>query len=799
MKKLIIGALALTAVIAGHARTLSPEEALQRVENGASAHAKAVVRTAPALVAEGSYKGVNSYYVFSNDKSAVILSASSLAAPVIGYMDRPVTSSTPMPEQLRWWLDKIGLAIAEAEAAPQTFSLTGISANGTAGLSGMKIRVPGASETRTAAKTDIAPMMKIYWDQGDPYNLLCPQVGNARCYTGCVATATAMAMKYHEFPEKGMGVVSTTFNNQTLSLNLSAKKFDWGSMLNQYTSSATTNQKNAVAYLMQAVGYAVNMNYGTDASGAVTEDVVTALVNNFGYDKAIDLKAREFYTNEDWEDMLYAELQAGRPVIYGGNGSDGGHQFICDGYRSKDGFFHFNWGWSGAYDGYFALSRLVPGGMGAGGNSDGFTQNQDMVTGVRPAVSGSVAPEAWMCVYGGKLDASVSGSRCTLSVTNNGMFLNASFKAGVFDIGYTLTDAAGKTSTYTITTGRNLNSRVGYYRFEFTLPSLADGVYHLAPVYRINGTGNSWLPMKNNPYNPQYIILTVSGSTITAEQGPSSIRPGEIVDWEFENASTNSGFVAGRAFDFSVDVTNPNAESQTKKLVAVVVNGQGYPQGEYTKYVRSYTLAGGESKRVTFTGEVKADCTPGEYLLAMVDGDSGSILISWNIDVTASSTPAGLAVTALSTNPVEPVVGEAFTAAMTLINNSSSMERGTVALHFCKEDPNDETQIQSYGQAGSTSIFLGVGSTQSYDLSCTVPADLVPGEYILAAVKGNSVLGYIMVNVVSEAGGVSDITVDEAAGEAVYYDMQGRRVTGTPAPGVYLRRTPAAVTKVVVK
>ena len=58
MKKLIIGALALTAVTAGHARTLSPEEALQRVETGASAHAKAVVRTAPALVAEGSSKAV---------------------------------------------------------------------------------------------------------------------------------------------------------------------------------------------------------------------------------------------------------------------------------------------------------------------------------------------------------------------------------------------------------------------------------------------------------------------------------------------------------------------------------------------------------------------------------------------------------------------------------------------------------------------------------------------------------------------------------------------------------------------
>ena len=42
MKKLLLGALALTAVAAAQARTLSPEEALQRALSGASSQAKAV-------------------------------------------------------------------------------------------------------------------------------------------------------------------------------------------------------------------------------------------------------------------------------------------------------------------------------------------------------------------------------------------------------------------------------------------------------------------------------------------------------------------------------------------------------------------------------------------------------------------------------------------------------------------------------------------------------------------------------------------------------------------------------------
>jgi hypothetical protein len=46
--------------------------------------------------------------------------------------------------------------------------------------------------------------------------------------------------------------------------------------------------------------------------------------------------------------------------------------------------------------------------------------------------------------------------------------------------------------------------------------------------------------------------------------------------------------------------------------------------------------------------------------------------------------------------------------------------------------------------------------------------------------------------------GVEDIAVD-AAGEAVYYNLNGVRVDGQLAPGLYIRRTANTAQKVVIK
>jgi hypothetical protein len=73
---------------------------------------------------------------------------------------------------------------------------------------------------------------------------------------------------------------------------------------------------------------------------------------------------------------LRADLDASRPVLYGGYGT-GGHAFVCDGYTDND-YFHFNWGWDGYADGYFYLDDLTPG-------SGDFNSGQMAVFGIEPA------------------------------------------------------------------------------------------------------------------------------------------------------------------------------------------------------------------------------------------------------------------------------------------------------------------------------------------------------------------------------------------------------------------------------
>lgn len=61
--------------------------------------------------------------------------------------------------------------------------------------------------------TSIAPMLGgIRWNQGDPYNALCPVITSTgkRTVTGCVATAMAQVMMYYNYPASGQGATSYT-------------------------------------------------------------------------------------------------------------------------------------------------------------------------------------------------------------------------------------------------------------------------------------------------------------------------------------------------------------------------------------------------------------------------------------------------------------------------------------------------------------------------------------------------------------------------------------------------------------
>jgi hypothetical protein len=64
------------------------------------------------------------------------------------------------------------------------------------------------------------------------------------------------------------------------------------------------------------------------------------------------------------------------PVYYSGSGASGGHAFITDGYQGTE-HFHFDWGWSGAFNGYYYLNNLNPG-------SNSFTNSQKAVIDIYP-------------------------------------------------------------------------------------------------------------------------------------------------------------------------------------------------------------------------------------------------------------------------------------------------------------------------------------------------------------------------------------------------------------------------------
>ena len=229
----------------------------------------------------------------------------------------------------------------------------------------------------------------IAWNQETPYNKMCPKYeGSELSVTGCVATAMAQVMMYYKYPKElkaDIPAYTTATNKLKVNAISKGEEYDWDNMLPTYTEGEyNTTQANAVAKLMFHCGAAVQMDYG-DSSGALLrpEDMSTY----FGYDADLLQEVyRSVYTLAEWKKILDRELEAKRPIIYGGVRSyERGHQFVCDGSDGA-GLYHINWGWSGDCDGYFDITLLDPDvpGTGAGTPADGYNRDCSVIIGIAP-------------------------------------------------------------------------------------------------------------------------------------------------------------------------------------------------------------------------------------------------------------------------------------------------------------------------------------------------------------------------------------------------------------------------------
>lgn len=262
-------------------------------------------------------------------------------------------------------------------------------------VEGLKARMDRAESTRRKAARKapkaVEPMITTLWAQDSPFNRQLPSTGGlwgGTPQTGCVATAMAQILNYFEYPAASTGKGSYSTNGSSWRKVDTKTTFAWDQMLDRYTFGYSDAQMKAVGELMRDCGYCSNMVYTTQGSGTTAYDAGYGISHNMQYDSlSIQVVNRMYYHDNEWKEMVYNELQAGRPVMYDAVDPihNMGHAFVLDG-MSADGKVHVNWGWGGTSNGYYDLDKLVPSYDDPYGQpvSYNFSSEQKMIIGFKP-------------------------------------------------------------------------------------------------------------------------------------------------------------------------------------------------------------------------------------------------------------------------------------------------------------------------------------------------------------------------------------------------------------------------------
>ena len=356
--------------------------------------------------------GLHDIFVFeiNGGEGFVLVSGDDNVWPVLGYGFGRVPEGPLRPNVQKWlkWYEG------------QIQSIRGLGRTADSKTSAEWQRLT-ASTAKSSSRKSVGQLLSTQWDQYPFYNNMCPYDADAgdHAVTGCSATATAQVMKYWNHPSVGQGSHSYVEDDfGTLAADFGSTHYRWDIMPNRLSYSSTDEEINAVAELMYHVGVAIEMDYSVDGSGAYTISYdgwfdacsETALVNYFDYKPSIQGLQRYYYDDNEWLQIIVNELDNGRPIVYTGYDTTGGHAFVCDGYDDQQ-YFHMNWGWSGRLDGYFRLDSLVLNWGGVGSNeSMSFNYYQEALIGIEPNGDAlRVTPEAFN-------DVAADGAELTVTV-----------------------------------------------------------------------------------------------------------------------------------------------------------------------------------------------------------------------------------------------------------------------------------------------------------------------------------------------------------------------------------------------
>lgn len=474
------------------------------------------------------------YYIYNQDRTGfVIISGDDRMETILGYSFENTFNKDTIPDNMRFWLNLYSLKQETLDTAK------------------------GVAPVRTLTEdtcfaSSVDPLLgAIQYDQGDPYNRLCPMVNGKRCMTGCVATALASILSYYRYPAQGTGSTSYTTNthNISLSMDFSQTVFDWDNILPQYPAgSYNSEQANAIAKLMLACGIACNMDYDPNASGADNYHGQNGLIKYFGFNPYSYRAMSTYYTLEEWMSLIKTELNAKRPIYYTAtDNSPSGHAFVIDGY-DENGLVHVNWGWSGLSNGYFLITNLQPSESGAGGGNGSVYQfEQTMSVGLAPKTMLS-EPRSYFEMGALEINTSANTAK-VLTIYNRSSLFN-----GLVAI---IADIQGNqqliSESFML---QNLNITYGYSAIDFTLhiPSgIADGIYDIYVGTKLNES-NHWDRVRSEyGSSAEHYLVVENGKAHISSDTDISLLPEARVEPEGTLHSNRKG-------NFTMTLTNIRQE-----------------------------------------------------------------------------------------------------------------------------------------------------------------------------------------------------------------------------------------------
>ena len=316
---------------------LTPDEALQRLANGGKRKAKGTGMKYSHVRTLGLADVA--LYVFKHGKQHYIVPADDRLIPLIADMEQ-ADFTGDLPPCLNDWLGEYERELAWYDTMGDNIADVAVTDVG---------------------RHDVPYMLQTTWAQTSPYNANLT-IGGKACKAGCTAVASAQVMYYWWQQRYRRGCTATsayvTKTNKYKVAGLpSVASFDYANM----TLGKPKEQpsKDAVAEIIEYCGKVMEADYTPNGTGVPPAVMTEALKTHLRMGNGIKM----IFASKGalaFEMAVYEELAHGRPVIMSGYHTSGGHAFVCDGYRASDDKFHFNWGWGGSYNGWYAMSALNP-------------------------------------------------------------------------------------------------------------------------------------------------------------------------------------------------------------------------------------------------------------------------------------------------------------------------------------------------------------------------------------------------------------------------------------------------------